>query len=358
MSEIINIKSIIFSPQDRARISEADIQRRRRANLKDGLDGGMPLYINHDDQRKVIDLKDPNDIGFLPILPGEMVTVIARPGNGKTAFLMRTARERARAIRLKAVAGDEDAKRRVVVYVTYEQPVEELNAFHIAASMSEANRLSVTAMAMGKVSDDQMSEIEAINTRAVGDPLWVVGHSMELKRRKPAVSVAMLEDALYQIKDWQEEDSLIIDSVYIDYLQKIPYDKREGKTIGISDNSAAIKSMLPGLGTRCMLAAQAVREVGQRDDPTPTMEDGQWTSSIEQDSDGVISIMRPSLYRGQTEAVSKNSSIIVEGYNQMKLAFLKRKLGPANFERWISFDVAYNRILQAEMKYINLENDK
>lgn len=351
----VSLKSIIFSPQDRARISDRDIQCRRVAALKDGLDGGMPLYINKDDQGKIIDLKDPNDIGFLPILPGEMVTVIARPGNGKTAFLMRTARERAKAIRLKAAMGDEDAKRRVVVYVTYEQPVEELNAFHIAASMSEANRLSVTAMAMGIVSDEQMEEISAINTRAVGDPLWVIGHSMELKRRKPQISVSMMEDALYGIKDWLGEDNQIIDSVYIDYLQKIPYDKREGKTIGISDNSAAIKTMLPGLGTRAMMAAQAVREVGQREDPTPTMEDGQWTSSIEQDSDGFISIMRPSLYRAQMESVSKNSSIVVEGYNQMKLAFLKRKLGPANFERWINFDVAYNRILQSEMKYVSTE---
>lgn len=154
-----DVKSIIFSPQDRARISEADIQRRRQNALTGGLGGGMPLYIPFDDQKKVIDLKDPNDIGFLPILPGEMVSVIARPGNGKTAFLMRTARERAGIIRAMATAGDEEAKRRVVVYVTYEQPVEELNAFHLAASMSEKNRLSVTAMAMGIVSDAQMKEI-------------------------------------------------------------------------------------------------------------------------------------------------------------------------------------------------------
>jgi len=159
-----DVRSIIFSPQDRARISEADIQRRRANALKGGLGGGMPLYIPFDDQKKVIDLTNPDDIGFLPVLPGEMVSIIARPGNGKTAFLMRTARERARIIREKAAAGDEDAKRRVVIYVTYEQPVEELNAFHLAASMSEQNRLSVTAMAMGKVSDRQMSEISRINT--------------------------------------------------------------------------------------------------------------------------------------------------------------------------------------------------
>lgn len=316
------------------------------------------MYIAKDDEGKVIDLVDPNkegeSIGFMPVLRGEMITKIARPGHGKTATSMRWARQRAADIRARCAAGDPDAMRRVVVYVTLEQPVEELNAFHIAASMSETNRMNVTAMAMGKISDTQMSEISRINTNSVADPLWIIGHSLESKRKKPLITVPMIEDAVYGIKDWETEDDFIIDSLFIDYLQKIPYIGRD-KVIGISNNLGAIKNVISNVVTSGVVDVQSSREVDERSDPTPTMSDGQWTSSIEQDSDGVIAIMRPCRYFSQGETVGSRG-IVVKGTNQMKMAFLKRKLGPAPFERWINFDVAYNKIIEAEMKYIDLRD--
>src|SRR5688572_28295043 len=111
----MSVNSIIFSPQDRARISQVDIQRRREAFEKGGLGRGVPLYMAHDDEKKVIDLENPDDVGFMPAQRGEMITVVARPGHGKTAFKMRWARERAADIRKQAAIGADDAARRVVV---------------------------------------------------------------------------------------------------------------------------------------------------------------------------------------------------------------------------------------------------
>ena len=107
----------------------------------------------------------------IPMRPGELISLIARPGHGKTSLLAYFAREQAEVIRDRNGAGSE-----AVVYVTWEQSAEELEAFFAANE-----RYSLSDVAWGR------ADIEAIKRYAVkraGVPIWIIGHGIGRAGRK------------------------------------------------------------------------------------------------------------------------------------------------------------------------------
>ena len=120
---------IIFSPAQVARAGTQYIE-----NRVSNKDEGIPFYLPSMDEK------------LLPLLPGELCTIVGRPGAGKSAVQMYWARSRAKYLQTNHI------KDRVVVYVTYEQHVEELYAFHVAAEMG----VPVDAMARGELSPEQI----------------------------------------------------------------------------------------------------------------------------------------------------------------------------------------------------------
>lgn len=326
---------IVFSPVDIAELTEGYLAERRIAAETGGMAAGLPAYIPG------LDADGDKDDGFLPVLDGDIVSVIARPGNGKTSFMMRWARTRTKEIQKRAAMGDKDAARRIVVYCTWEQTVEALHSFHVAAANSDIG-LTVTKMARGKITDAQWAGIQASNVKRVSDPLWFVGHSIKRKAKRPTIDVDALAQALWAIENWQgEENKFRVDSVFVDYLQRIPYGHVESKTIGISDNLDRLKNAALALGSKVIVGVQAKPDVDKRDDPTPNMEDGQWTSNIEQASDTVITLVRPVKYKDQGETFA---SVTVNGYKQMLVTVAKQKMGDSNFAKWVDFDPRYNEL--------------
>jgi replicative DNA helicase len=337
--------AIVFNPVQIAQLTETYLDKRRQAADQGGLEVGMPIYI------KGLDATGRNDDrGLTPIIDGDVCTIIARPGHGKTSLMMRWARERVKEINRLTSEGDQDAERRVVVYVTYEQTVEALHSFHVAAS-NKALGLSVTKMAMGKITDAQWEGVTKSNIRRVAEPLWFIGHSIERKARRPVINIDMLTAALWEIEGYQGEEKFRVDSVFLDYLQRMPYGKAESKTIGISDNLDAIKNLALSIGTKFVVGCQAKRDVDERADPTPGMEDGQWTSNIEQTSDTVLSIVRPCKYKAEGESFN---GVKVTGFQQMRIVGQKQKMGESNFDKWVDFDPRYNELNEAETKTMDL----
>lgn len=344
-----NPLDILFTPPQVSELTEKSIAKRMEAERYGGLQVGLPLYIPGLDSGTA---NKKSDAGFVPMADGDMMTIIARPGNGKTSFMMRLARERVRKIRELTDDGDQDAAKRIVVYATWEQTVEQLTAFHLAAETKDAD-MSITKMAMGKISDAQWEAIQAASVRRMADPLWFVGHSIERRAKRPVITVDFLGQALWAAMNWQgDEERYIIDSVFIDYLQRIPYGQAESKTIGISQNLNEIKNLALSLGTKFIVGVQARREVDSRDDPTPNMEDGQWTSNIEQDSDQVLGIVRPCKYKEDGESFD---GVKVQGFSQMKINVCKQKMGDSNFHKWVDFDPRYNILTEAEIHTVNLD---
>jgi hypothetical protein len=100
-----------------------------------------------------------------------------------------------------------------------------------------------------------------------------------------------------------------------------------------------------------VVGVQARREVDDRDDPSknklpiPELDDGQWTSNVEQSSDRLLSLVRPIKYRKENEMFGKMQ---VKGTRQILITVLKQKLGKDNWSKWAYFDPEYNKLDELE----------
>lgn len=321
---------LVFSPIEASNAGEHYVEFRRK---NEG--GGMPLYI------KNLEYDSQKDKGFMPVMPGELISVIARPGHWKTGFKLRWARERAKYLTEQAALGNEVAAKSVVVYVTLEQKVEELRLFQVAAE----NKISMSEVASGRIED--WSTVTNGLRRLYKSPIWFVGRSMDRRQQRAQMTDANVYTALEEIEKWQDNNQTqIIDSVFIDYLQKF---RPTGNFVEYYSGLMNTLSNWSGdFMTRMVVGVQAKREVDQRADQIPLMDDGQWSSTIEQFSDGVLSLVRPCLYPKK-----EFLGVPVIGSQQILISCLKRKLGPANFNGWAHISPKYNHLSEAEIKEYN-----
>ena len=325
MAEKRDYTSILFTPEQTG-VMTAEYLKTRRDFKAWGIPFGLPS----------MDSIGPDRAQYVPLMPGEVECVIARPGHGKTGTMVARARRRAQFLRDTGMDKD-----RAIVYVTIEQSIEELNAFNIAAD----RRLSVTQMAMGEIGVEEWKACleEGIKRRYI--PIWNIGYSSTTTTKQIRVDLDGIAGALNVIQDMHKKR---IDLVLVDYLQRMPFDRAESKTIGVSDNLDGLKTLaLQRFKAPFIIGAQAARDVDGRDVQIPEMDDGQWTSNIEQTSDHVISLVRPRKYKKQGEQFG---SVTVEGEAQMLISVLKQKLGASNFARWVYYDPIYNRLDELEMQ--------
>lgn len=317
------IDDIVFPPNEVAIAGTQYLEYRRTHQ-----DAGIPVGLASID----------NDL--LPALPGELISIIANPGNGKTGWMMRWARTRAQVI------GDDTT--RAVVYATWEQSVEELHAFNAACETG----VNIADMARGKIDEPGWNKIKAYETSRINLSLWFIGHSMERRKKRPQLTMNALAKSLDKIENWGKDKDFKIDMLFVDYLQRIKFDdKPESQTIGFSNILDRLKDCALALGCPVVVGVQARREVMERKEPIPGIDDGQWTSNVEQTSDKVISLMRPIRYRHENETML---GVTVQGHCQMLVSILKQKLGKDNWSKWVYFDPAYNQLNEIELRHIDL----
>jgi replicative DNA helicase len=334
---------LVFTPIESSNATEQHVKD-IRANDGDG----MPLYIPS------LDYSEKDNTGFLPVKRGEIIMTLGRPGSGKTGFMLRWARARANALKRKTQEGNELAENSVVLYLTMEQLVEELRLFHVSAE----EKISATRMANGKLKDEEWDVVNKSLRGMYTTPLWFAGKSMARRKDKIRITEQTTREVLDVIEKWQGDNiKTQIDCVFIDYLQRYRSTGAEWVQF-YGDLTNALKDMASDFATRMIVGVQARREVDGRDLPIPREDDGQWTSAIEQQADGMLSVVRPSHYRAEGETWDKDGDcVIVKGHNQMLISVLKRKLGPANFKGWVSFEPEYNKLDTMEMKSFNPQKD-
>lgn len=321
---------LVFTPLEASNAGENYVTYRQQ---NEG--GGMPLYIPN------LEYKAEKDDGFMPVMPGELISLIARPGHWKTGFKLRWARERAKYLQQQAALGNETAAKSVVVYITLEQKVEELRLFQVAAE----KKISMSEVASGRIAD--WSTVTNGLRQLYSSPIWFIGRSMDRRKQKVQMTDSNVYEALQEIEQWQDDNQTqIIDSVFIDYLQKF---RPTGDFVEYySGLMNTLANWAGDFMTRMVVGVQAKREVDRRDVQIPLMDDGQWSSTIEQFSDGVISLVRPCLYPKK-----EFNGVLIEGSQQLLISCLKRKLGPANFSGWAHIDPKYNMLNQAEIDNYN-----
>lgn len=266
-----------------------------------------------------------------PLAAGEVMSLIARPGNMKTGLMMLWARQRAGII--KPYDG------RVVVYATWEQSIEELHSFYVAAEQ----QISVTKMAKGELSKEDFDKVMTASAKRISEPLFFVGHSVMRRTGRTPMDVEMLGLAIDEI----QSRGLTIDMLYVDYLQRIAHDGRENPVVAYSKIMDSLKDLALGSGIPLAVGVQASREVENLEFPVPEMHHAQWTSNVEQSSDRVFSLLRLRRYAQEGEQLG---GYVVQGQNQLLVRCLKQKLGEANMDYMIGVNPIYNKLDEKEME--------
>jgi len=315
----------LFTPEEIGVIGAQHIRHRRENKHL-----SVPLGV------KSVDTVDAKGNQLLPLFSGEVMSIIGRPGNGKSGVMTFSARTRAEQL-LSLKLFD-----RVVLYVTVEQMVEEMYAFNLAAD----RRISITNMARGEITDAEWAECLKHSIERRNLPLWYSGYSAYINGTQNTINIETITRDVKTIRDVHHKQ---IDIIFIDYLQLLPYaGNAESKTVGISNNLDMIKRLaLQVWKCPVVLGVQAKREVDDYPDEMPRQEDGQWTSNIEQASDKILSVVRPRKYRKEGQEFYGQT---VQGNNQLVLSVLKQKLGAANYVKWLYFDPIYNKLDDLEIE--------
>lgn len=248
---------------------------------------------------------------LLPLHPGDLMAVVARPGHGKSSWMAYMARRTA----LELTKPDE-----VVVYVSWEQSAEEIEAF-----FQSSQDYTSTDMARGIV---HLDRIRKKAVKRAGLPVWVFGES---KRHEGIRRPSMTVDYVYAaIKSMQEDYGVRPVLMCLDYVQIMPTVKGLEKTAQVDESIRQAKELAIQMGLPVIVGVQAARRVDGYKDPMPKMADAQWSSSIEQIADKQISLWRPIRTRNidETPTWGYNGVQYEIDEDLMVISLLKQRLAP------------------------------
>ncbi|GAA4890591.1 replicative DNA helicase [Saccharopolyspora cebuensis] len=263
-----------------ARLQEA-IEFRSRSGTSGSLLGGLlPSTL---DELQAIEAGEQRGIstGFLDLdalttgfHPGQMITVAARPGLGKSSLAMDFARSAA----LRQNLG--------VVMFSLEMSHSELTMRLLAAE----TQVRLDAMRGGRMSDQDWTRV-ARRVADLDDAPLVIDDNAALT---PTELAARARKWKRTLAARGTELGLVI----VDYLQLMTSSARrtENRQQEVSDISRSVKLLAKDLGVPVVALSQLNRDAEKRPDKRPQIADLRESGSLEQDSDLVILIHRPDAF--------------------------------------------------------------
>jgi replicative DNA helicase len=277
----------------------------------------------------------------LPMRPGTMTVLMARPGHAKSSLAAWLAKR-------KAEEFANDGSGRAVYYVTWEQTAEELENFFISGG-----RYSSSDIAWGRVS------IEDLRQRAIQRarlPIFIVGYgisgNLNLPRMTPSLVLEAIESAAKDLEAHPKPGLLIFD-----YLQLIPVARPVERIQQVTEATIMIRELAQRLGCPAVACVQARREVDSRMPPIPDKADAQWSSSVEQTADTIFSLWRPAASHPELREVElEDGRRIPVVENLLILRLVKQRFERARYTWIMYFDPAYLRLADWE-KATSLDYD-
>lgn len=255
---------------------------------------------------------------MLPMRPGDMVMVIGRPSNFKTGLALSIAKSQCDAIKSKK------EKNSVVVYATWETAVEESGLI----DLTSGNGLNRTSILRGIITDGDMEILKDSAILRTKEPMWIVGHSIAHRKKRPNLDIASVVGAMEYIEEQGKEIKLII----IDYLQLV-------QARGFSSDKGArvahvvqeCKNMALRYACPILVLCQAKREVDLREFRLPRYGDGMWTSEIEHAADKILTVWMPktSIPQGVNVPLLKADYLTKSEPNLLLIALDKQRWGEA-----------------------------
>lgn len=275
------------------------------------------------------------DAAIIPLKPGDVVGIIARPGHGKSSLAAYLAKRTARML------ADNDINDRAVVYCTLEQTIEELEAFFQAG-----DEYTVTDLAWGRV------DMEAVKRGSVARmelPILTVGRSMTRRKRTPKITVDVMYQAIASIEDkWHSRPALVV----IDYIQIVPIERNVKRMTQVAEAIVGTKELAAQIGAPIVVCVQARRDVDSYVSKIPTAGDCQWASAIEQAADKLIGVWRPCLTEDDAigEMITVNKIPVKLTQNLFVAKLLKQRWAAAGQTFLLHFDPAAVKLADLELR--------
>lgn len=300
-----DVHNLMFPPDRAVRATMAEVNR--RSSLVSELNWGIPEIDQH----------------VNPLLPGDVMILLGRPGMGKTISAIYLSKYWANNVRKNIVGG----KPQVVVYFTVETMVEQFMMVYTTAESGQ----SLASIGRG-TADNGRVQTALVNT--IGKNFIIVGKSQELEGSEASLHPSMydLGNVLKELRD----QGFSVASVIVDYIQFVgdrnnhfpAGDKRMGI---IEDNLAMTKTLGLEHKTSFVVCAQAGRQVDEYGGVKfPRLDDGQWTSLLEQAGDKIFSVTLPGKYMEEGQRVKVNGIEYAIQPDTLGLKMLKQRFGACN----------------------------
>ncbi|GLZ09604.1 replicative DNA helicase [Actinomadura sp. NBRC 104412] len=203
--------------------------------------------------------------------PGQLITIAARPGGGKSIAATDIARHTA-------------MKQNMPVFLSSVEMNREEIMMRI---VSAETRVGLHAIRNGNLTDDDWLRIADMVNRTTEAPLIIDD--------TPNVTLDTLRASLRRMErraDVQPARLLIVD--YLQLLKSIG--KAENRQVEVSELSRGLKLIAREFHIPVVMLAQLNRNPEVRADKTPAVSDLRESGAVEQDSDVVILIHRPDMY--------------------------------------------------------------
>lgn len=313
-------RALIHTPADLA-VEFIDYARKIRANP--GIAWGVPSM----------------DRVIIPMRPGDVTGIIARPGHGKSTMSAYLAR------RIGKQLAESQSADQCVVYVTFEQSIEEIEAmFEIDAGSG----YSLADVAWGRADIDAMIRSSA---KRPSLPVVLIGKSQSRRKQTPRMTVDNVYRALASLEtDYKVKPALVI----LDYIQIIPVDKAVDRVTQVGEAIVRSKELAIDIGAPIVFCVQASRKVDDYGEKIPTASDCQWASAIEQTADKLLGIWRPALTEEPNTVLNIGGREVKLSQNLFIARLLKQRMAPAGQTFVLNFAPEYVRLSDMELRDIEL----
>lgn len=293
------IKDIVWTPNDAVKYALDAIEQRRQYQ-GEGTRTGISVVDEY----------------LLPPRPGELITILAMSSNFKTGFMQFWARHMAGEI-VKEGLTDE-----CVVFVTWEQAIEELLIFDLAFTA----QMDAARVVTGKITDDEMMHLASVGSRRAVTPVYLVGHSVQEHKKRPRLNLSAVADGMSFLRS---AFGMKFRAIFLDYLGQIPGEDGEDRRMQQFENVRRCKDMSLAMGCPVILGVQVNRQVYKESWAMPGMSDAMETSNVEHTSDKMIGLWMPksTCQIGATLDTKMGALEVTE--NLLLMRVLKQKMGPA-----------------------------
>ena len=282
------------------------------------------------------------DRKVIPMYPGTLTCLIARPGMAKTSLMIRLAREEAKQIVARGMEEKE-----AVIYTTWEQTSEELTAMLMAHP-----DVTYSDIAWGRA---DLGKLKKMAVKGAQTPVYIIGHGIT---RKGTKTPRMTTELVYQaIRSMESDFGIKPRLMLFDYLQLIPTEKASHRVEQVTEMPIHLKELSMTVGAPSIAGVQASREVDKMEYPIPEIMHAQWASSIEQTGDKVFSLLRPIRAPGGKWVEGDHFDIggvtYVVNSNLLIIRLLKQRGEEGAYTWGMHFDPALMRL--ADLELVDLE---